>query len=46
MLTCLREIVEKVASALRLNEALNILVTDICFAMDTEVCLVYLADYD
>ena len=33
MLTRLREIVEKVASAPRLNEALNILVTDICLAM-------------
>lgn len=41
MLTRLREIVEKVASAPRLNEALNILVTDICLAMDTEVCSVY-----
>jgi phosphotransferase system enzyme I (PtsP) len=35
MLTRLREIVEKVASAPRLNEALNILVTDICLAMET-----------
>lgn len=41
MLTRLREIVEKVASAPRLNEALNILVTDICLAMETEVCSVY-----
>ncbi|MRT13393.1 phosphoenolpyruvate--protein phosphotransferase [Enterobacteriaceae bacterium RIT711] len=46
MLTRLREIVEKVASAARLNEALDILVTDICLAMDTEVCSVYLADHD
>lgn len=46
MLTRLREIVEKVACAPRLNEALNILVTDICLAMDTEVCSVYLADHD
>lgn len=46
MLTRLREIVEKVASAQRLNEALDILVTDICLAMDTEVCSVYLADSD
>lgn len=46
MLTRLREIVEKVASAPRLNEALDILVTDICLAMDTEVCSVYLADHD
>ena len=45
MLTRLREIVE-VASAPRLNEALNILVTDICLAMETEVCSVYLADHD
>lgn len=42
----LREIVEKVVSVLRLNEALNILVIDICFAMDIEVCSVYLVDYD
>ncbi|WP_108704592.1 phosphoenolpyruvate--protein phosphotransferase [Klebsiella oxytoca] len=46
MLTRLREIVEKVASAPRLNEALDILVTDICAAMETEVCSVYLADHD
>ena len=46
MLTRLREIVEKVASAPRLNEALDILVTDICAAMETEVCSVYLADND
>ncbi|MEL0552660.1 MULTISPECIES: phosphoenolpyruvate--protein phosphotransferase [Enterobacteriaceae] len=46
MLTRLREIVEKVASAPRLNEALDILVTDICQAMETEVCSVYLADND
>ena len=46
MLTRLREIVEKVASAPRLNEALNILVTDICLAMETDVCSVYLADHD
>ncbi len=46
MLTRLREIVEKVASAPRLNEALDILVTDICTAMETEVCSVYLADHD
>ncbi len=46
MLTRLREIVEKVASAPRLNEALNILVTDICLAMETEVCSVYLADHE
>lgn len=46
MLTPLREIVEKVASAPRLDEALNILVNDICLVMDTEVCSVYLADND
>lgn len=46
MLTRLREIVEKVASAPRLNEALDILVTEICLAMETEVCSVYLADND
>lgn len=46
MLTRLREIVEKVASAPRLNEALDILVTDICAAIETEVCSVYLADHD
>ena len=42
----MREIVEKVASAPRLNEALDILVTDVCQAMETEVCSVYLADND
>ncbi|HFT7140120.1 TPA: phosphoenolpyruvate--protein phosphotransferase [Klebsiella aerogenes] len=46
MLTRLREIVEKVASAPSLNEALDILVTDVCKAMETEVCSVYLADND
>ncbi|EIV9527466.1 phosphoenolpyruvate--protein phosphotransferase [Klebsiella aerogenes] len=46
MLTRLREIVEKVASAPRLNEALDILVTDVCKAMETEACSVYLADND
>ena len=46
MLTRLREIVEKVASAPRLNEALDILVTDVCRAMETEVCSVYPADND
>ncbi|WP_075183156.1 phosphoenolpyruvate--protein phosphotransferase [Pantoea sp. 1.19] len=46
MLTRLREIVEKVAAAPRLNEALEILVNEICLAMDTEVCSVYLADHD
>ena len=46
MLTQLREIVEKVAGAPRLEEALEILVNEICFAMETEVCSVYLADHD
>lgn len=46
MLTRLREIVEKVACAPCLDEALDILVTDICLAMDTEVCSVYLADHE
>jgi len=46
MLTQLREIVEKVAAAPRLTEALDILVNEICLAMDTEVCSVYLADHD
>lgn len=46
MLTPLREIVEKVASAPRLSESLEILVNDICRAMDTEVCSVYLADHE
>ena len=46
MLTQLREIVEKVAGAPRLDEALEILVNEICFAMETEVCSIYLADHD
>ncbi|KQN64694.1 MULTISPECIES: phosphoenolpyruvate--protein phosphotransferase [unclassified Erwinia] len=46
MLTQLREIVEKVAAAPRLTEALDILVNEICLAMETEVCSVYLADND
>ncbi|MCX8956887.1 phosphoenolpyruvate--protein phosphotransferase [Erwinia psidii] len=46
MLTQLREIVEKVAGAPRLNDALDILVNEICLAMETEVCSVYLADHD
>lgn len=46
MLTQLREIVEKVAGAPRLTEALDILVNEICLAMETEVCSVYLADHD
>lgn len=46
MLTRLREIVEKVAAAASLNEALNVLVEETCRAMETEVCSVYLADND
>lgn len=46
MLTQLREIVEKVAGAPRLTEALDTLVNEICLAMDTEVCSVYLADHE
>ncbi len=45
MLTQLREIVEKVAAAPRVTEALDILVNEICLAMTTEVCSVYLADH-
>ncbi len=40
MLTQLREIVEKVAAAPRLDEALEILVNEIWFAMETEVCYI------
>ncbi|WP_370558170.1 phosphoenolpyruvate--protein phosphotransferase [Edwardsiella tarda] len=46
MLTRLREIVERVAAAASLNEALNVLVDETCRAMETEVCSVYLADDD
>lgn len=46
MLTRLREIVEKVAATSRLNEALDILVSETCLAMETEVCSIYLADHD
>ncbi|MBS0971219.1 phosphoenolpyruvate-protein phosphotransferase PtsP [Chimaeribacter arupi] len=46
MLTRLREIVEKVAAATSLNEALDLLVNETCLAMDTEVCSIYLADND
>ncbi|KAA8997623.1 phosphoenolpyruvate--protein phosphotransferase [Affinibrenneria salicis] len=46
MLTRLREVVEKVASAARLKDALDILVNETCLAMDTEVCSVYLADHE
>jgi phosphotransferase system enzyme I (PtsP) len=46
MLTRLREIVEKVAMASSLNEALDVLVNETCRALDTEVCSIYLADND
>ncbi|MBW7984614.1 phosphoenolpyruvate--protein phosphotransferase [Enterobacillus tribolii] len=46
MLTRLREIVEKVAAAPGLDEALEVLINETCLAMDTEVCSVYLADND
>ncbi|QCR35152.1 phosphoenolpyruvate--protein phosphotransferase [Nissabacter sp. SGAir0207] len=46
MLTRLREIVEKVAAATSLNEALDLLVNETCQAMSTEVCSIYLADND
>ncbi|MGG4737062.1 phosphoenolpyruvate--protein phosphotransferase [Proteus mirabilis] len=44
MLTCLREIVEKVAMAASLPEALELLVKETCQAMHTDVCSIYLAD--
>lgn len=46
MLTRLREIVEKVAAAASLTDALEVLVNETCQAMDTEVCSIYLADND
>ncbi|MHA7845568.1 phosphoenolpyruvate--protein phosphotransferase [Serratia sp. D1N4] len=46
MLTRLREIVEKVAAAANLTDALDLLVNETCLAMDTEVCSIYLADND
>lgn len=42
----LREIVEKVAMATSLADALELLVNETCLAMDTEVCSIYLADND
>lgn len=42
----LREIVEKVAMATSLTDALELLVNETCLAMDTEVCSIYLADND
>ncbi|WP_145476601.1 phosphoenolpyruvate--protein phosphotransferase [Yersinia similis] len=46
MLMRLREVVEKVAMATSLTEALELLVNETCLAMDTEVCSIYLADND
>ncbi|MDN0112346.1 phosphoenolpyruvate--protein phosphotransferase [Yersinia mollaretii] len=46
MLMRLREIVEKVAMATSLTDALELLVNETCVAMDTEVCSIYLADND
>ncbi|HBO23236.1 MAG TPA: phosphoenolpyruvate-protein phosphotransferase PtsP [Providencia sp.] len=45
MLTRLRDIVEKVAMATSLTEALEILVNETCKAMRTDVCSIYLADH-
>ncbi|MBP6123210.1 MULTISPECIES: phosphoenolpyruvate--protein phosphotransferase [Providencia] len=45
MLTRLREIVEKVAMATSLTEALEVLVNETCNAMRTDVCSIYLADH-
>ncbi|MGV8001577.1 phosphoenolpyruvate--protein phosphotransferase [Photorhabdus temperata subsp. temperata] len=45
MLMRLREIVEKVAMATNLAEALELLVNETCLAMSTDVCSIYLADH-
>ncbi|MEX0447760.1 phosphoenolpyruvate--protein phosphotransferase [Xenorhabdus sp. SGI246] len=45
MLMRLREIVEKVAMATNLSEALGLLVNETCLAMNTDVCSIYLADH-
>ncbi len=45
MLTRLREIVEKVAMATSLTDALEVLVNETCKAMRTDVCSIYLADH-
>ncbi len=45
MLMHLREIVEKVAMAANLAEALELLVNETCHAMRTDVCSIYLADH-
>ncbi|MGL9733452.1 MAG: hypothetical protein ACR5LD_01540 [Symbiopectobacterium sp.] len=42
----MREIVEKVAAASRLNDALDLFINDTCQATDTEVCSIYLVDHD
>ncbi|WP_353167876.1 phosphoenolpyruvate--protein phosphotransferase [Providencia sp.] len=45
MLMRLREIVEKVAMATSLTDALEVLVDETCKAMRTDVCSIYLADH-
>lgn len=45
MLMRLREIVEKVAMAVNLSEALELLVNETCLAMNTDVCSIYLVDH-
>nr|ELR5214339.1 phosphoenolpyruvate--protein phosphotransferase [Providencia rettgeri] len=45
MLMRLRDIVEKVAMATSLADALEILVNETCKAMRTDVCSIYLADH-
>ncbi|MBE8597503.1 phosphoenolpyruvate--protein phosphotransferase [Xenorhabdus sp. BG5] len=45
MLMRLREIVEKVAMAANLSEALELLVNETRLAMNTDVCSIYLADH-
>ncbi|ATG16273.1 phosphoenolpyruvate-protein phosphotransferase PtsP [Providencia alcalifaciens] len=45
MLTRLRDIVEKVAMATSLTQALEVLVNETCKAMRTDVCSIYLADH-
>ncbi|MDR0217345.1 MAG: phosphoenolpyruvate--protein phosphotransferase [Enterobacteriaceae bacterium] len=45
MLMRLRDIVEKVAMATDLSEALELLVNETCLAINAEVCSIYLADH-
>lgn len=45
MLTTLRRIVQEVSAAHDLNEALQIVVSSVIEAMDTEACSVFLTDY-